>query len=75
VTHVIQRLQKHKAAGTDQIVAEFFKKKEDKPYGEESATLSNWSGHNIKYLKTGLQELYTLYTRKETSWNVLITES
>jgi hypothetical protein len=55
-------------------VAEFLKKKEEKTYGEESTTLSNLSGHNIKYLKIGLQELYTLYTRKETSWNVLITK-
>jgi len=39
VTHVIQCLKKHKTAGTDQIVAEFLKKKA-KPYGEESTTLS-----------------------------------
>jgi len=54
VTHVIQCLKKHKAAGTDRIVADFFFKKKEKPYGEESTTLSNLSGHNIKYLKIGL---------------------
>ena len=39
VTHVIKCLKNHKAPETDQILAEFKKKKEEKLYGEESTVL------------------------------------
>jgi hypothetical protein len=40
VTHLTKCLKNHKAPGTDQILAELFKKGE-KPYGEESTSLLN----------------------------------